>query len=661
MPSRTLTINPGSRQHSKLCQRLRARINYAEKIQNEQHERWQKAEETALAYIPEQDVDRLRRNRRESLGEMSYTTIQLPYSFALLMSAHTYIASVFFGRDPVHQFAGRHGETEMQVQAMEALIAYQVIIGEMLGPYYIWIYDTLKYGVGIIGEYWEEEVIQYGTIQESTNPDSREAEKFYVSQQRKGFQGNKIHNISPFDFLPDPRVPTGRFQEGEFVAILKKIPWSHVLRRKYQGYYMNIENIRKGEQFQGDMANGSPQLRRPEDFSELVEDWGLGPDGNNEPTHPTTVQIYEVYVDLVPSEWGLGNSNYNEKWVFTLTNAKDLLIGAQPLGLIHGKFPFTVAESEIEGYGSWNRGIPEIMEGVQNTLDWLINTHFYNVRAALNNQFVVDPSKVVLRDVETGGPGFVYRLRPEAYGEDIRKFFHQVPVTDVTRGHPAELANMFSIGERVLGINDQMMGMLNTGGRKTATEIRTSSSFGVNRLKVISEYISATAFAPHAQRLVQTSQQYYDANMKLRLVGDLANSAGQQFLMVDPNAIAGSFDFVPVDGNLPIDRFAQANLWKEILMGLRNVPQVMMKYDVGKIFAWMSQLAGIKNIEQFKIEVAPDATIAAQAQAGNLIPMRSPGGGGVPGNPSQGNIKAMPGGSVSPGNSASNAAGMNSQ
>lgn len=654
MPSMTLSVEPNSPFHNRLTSRLRSRINYAEKIQNEQHERWRKAEETALAYVPESDVDRMRRDKRDSIGTMSYTTIQLPYSYALLMAAHTYITSVFFGRDPVHQFSGRHGETEMQVLAIEAMMSYQVLVGEMMGPYYIQIYDSLKYGIGITGEYWDEEVIQYGEIVELPD-ENGVGVKSYVSQQKPGYKGNRVYNISPFDFLPDPRVPVGRFQEGEFVCVLKKVPWSQVLRRKYQGYYTNIELIRKGEQFQGDMSNGSAQLKRPEDFAEMVEDWGIGPEGMSEPKHPTTVQLYEVYIDLIPSEWGLGKSNYNEKWVFTLTNAKDLIIGAQPLGLIHGKYPFTALESEVEGYGAWNRGIPEVMSGIQNTLDWLLNTHFYNVRASLNNQFIIDPSKIVLRDVEQGGPGFVYRMRPEAYGEDVRKFFMQVPVGDVTKNHPGEIQNMFQMGERVLGINDQMMGMVNQGGRKTATEIRTSSSFGVNRLKTIAEYMSATGFSQHSQRLLQSTQQYYDIEQKLRIVGDTAKNAGQKFLMVDANAIAGAFDFIPVDGTLPVDRFAQANLWKEILMGLRNVPQVMMQYDVGKIFAWMAQLGGIKNIEQFKIQVMPDAVLADQAARGNSVPAT----GGIPGNPSSGNIRAMPGGAVTPGASASNDAGMN--
>ena len=135
------------------------------------------------------------------------------------------------------------------------------------------------------------------------------------------------------------------------------------------------------------------------------------------------------------------------------------------------------------------------MEPVQNTVDWLINTHFYNVRTSLNNQFIVDPSRLVIKDVQNSGPGFVWRLRPEAYGTDISKMFLQVPVQDVTRAHMAEFQSMLGIGERTLGINDQIMGSLNTGNaRKTATEVRTTTGFGVNRQKTITEYMSRNGF-----------------------------------------------------------------------------------------------------------------------------------------------------------------------
>jgi hypothetical protein len=142
-------------------------------------------------------------------------------------------------------------------------------------------------------------------------------------------------------------------------------------------------------------------------------------------------------------------------------------------------------------------------------------------------------------------------------------------------------------------------------------------------------------------RLVQNSQQLYQGEKKFRIVGDLGQSAGPAFADVTPEAIAGAWSFVPVDGALPIDRMAQANLWKEILANMRNYPQIAQEYDLGRIFAWVAQIAGLKNINQFKVQVLP------------------PGVGQPPGTVALPPPSPKPAG-VQPGNGASTAAGLNS-
>lgn len=623
MPSLTKNVPKNSQLHKKLVDMIDPRIKLAHKGQVTQHAAWTKAEDHVLAYVPESDLDAARRTRRDSYGEPKYTTIKIPYAYALLTAAHTYLTSVFFARNPILQFTARHGETENQVMSLEAIMDYQTHVGEMIGPYYIWLYDALKYGVGIVQEYWDREEIQYTTIEELQDPDNPEADpiKQLVRVRSLGYEGNKLLNISPFHFLPDPRVPLTQFQSGEFAFVRKRLSWETVMRRKAQGYYMNTEHLTSDHRndFAGSTGSqGSSQLGRPEDATPELE----MADGTK---HPSIVAVYEGCITIIPKEWGLGQSDFPEKWMFTITGDLSTLIGVQPLGSIHGRFPFGVLESEIEGYGMWNRGLPEIMEGIGNTLDWLINQHFYNVRAALNNQFILDPSKIVSRDAEDGGPGFTYRLRPEAYGQDIRTFFHQIPVQDVTQGHVQDSNTMLAIGERVSGINDNILGVLSGGGRKTATEVRTSAGFGVNRLKTVSEYMSAQGFQQHTQRLVQNTQQYYDAEQKFKIAGKLIQEMGedeaQNFLQVTQSDIQGFYDFVPVDGTLPVDRLALANLWKEILLQMRTVPGLLLRYDLGRIFAHVSQLAGIKNLNQFKIEPTSQEALLQQADKGNLAPV----------------------------------------
>jgi hypothetical protein len=204
----------------------------------------------------------------------------------------------------------------------------------------------------------------------------------------------------------------------------------------------------------------------------------------------------------------------------------------------------------------------------------------------------------------------------------------------MTKGHVSDLGLMMSIGEKVMGINDQMFGAFTGGGRKTATEVRTSTGFGINRWKSAAEYLSATAFSPHAQMLVQHTQQWYSDQMKFRIVGDLAKLVGPFTPIVSAKDIAGFYDFVPVDGALPIDRMAMANLWTSIMTQMQRFPALLAQYDVGKIFAYVSSLAGIRNINQFKIQIIPDGMAQVQLQQGNVVPMKPPGtqpqAGGAP-------------------------------
>lgn len=621
MPGMTLKIPKDSPAHARIKQELETRIRMAEKSHQDRHAYWQRSEEVVNAYVPESADDARRRADRDATGNPHYTTIQIPYSYALLMAAHTYWTSVFFARSPVHQFSGRHGESEQAVQALEATIAYQTQVGGMMAPYYLWAYDAGKYGTGILGTYWDKEEHQYSILTEN-----EKGEQVYVTNRVPGYQGNKVYNVAPYNFLPDPRLPVGQFQKGEFVAVYREMSWNELIRRTAQNYYVK-ENVDKIKSTSGRKNNWSSAVSGLPTISDE-----LGHDNNK---HPAWVGIYEVYVELIPSEWKLGAMEMPEKWVFTITADFATIIGAQPLGLVHNRYPFDVFEPEPEAYSLWNRGIPEVVKPLQDTMDWLINSHFYNVRAIGNGRFIADPSKIDLSQLEKGDAGWIAALRPEAWGTvtDVRQVFQQIQTSDPTAMHMADFERMFSIGERVTGINEQILGAL-SGGRKTATEVRTSTGFGVNRLKTASEYMSAVGMSAHAQKLVQNTQQMLEEPINVRLVGDLVRFGGTKYTKVDPEAIAGFYDFVPVDGTLPVDRYAQATLWKDIMGQLRNVPEVAMEYDLSKIFAWVAGLAGIKNMEQMRraapmnVQVAPDDVLQRQADAGNLIPFKGSAGAG---------------------------------
>lgn len=597
----------------------RARIEMSRTAMAKRYSQWRRNEEAFAAYVPETDADAVRAGRRDN-GEPAYTTLHIPYSYAIAMTAHTYYTSVFMARNPVLQVAGRHGESEQQTQAIEALLDYQLQVGEMLVPLFLWLFDPVKYGFGVIGHYWDEETVQ--CRRRVTRPRTflgielpGTEETIEAVEQVVGYAGHKNFNVRPQDCFPDPRVSLWNFQKGKFFGRYVELPYEDALAGERNGKYFDIKLARSGGD--GDYNylrdEGSPAVR---DLPGAGEGYLPGPEDV-----PKFLKCYELYVRLIPREWKLADSEQEEIWVFTLTADSFRVLGIQPLGLYHGRYPFDIIEQEPEAYDLFSRSMMEVMAPLNDAINWLVNSHMFNVRSALNNMFVVDPSMVVMKDVESPEPGKLIRLKPAAYGRDIRTFMTQFPVQDVTGQHVPNMQLMADMLQRVTGVTDNVMGMVNAGGRKTATEVRQSTSFGINRLKTSCEYFSIMGWAPMTQKLVQSTQQFYTMDRQFRIAGDLA-IFGEQFARVTPESIAGFFDFVPVDGTMPVDRFAQANLWQMMIAQMAKVPQVMGQYDLGKIFGWVANLAGLRNLQRFRVQMGSPEQLAAMAQAGNVVPLK---------------------------------------
>lgn len=629
-PEVASALRHGSKLHKKLEKALRDRLRMSEAKFRDRYGQMAKNEELFQAYIPTKEIDRINRRRKlnsDFAGVPDYSTIEVPYAYSVVMTTHTYYSSVFCARNPVFQVQGRHGETEQQVQAMETLLAYQAFVGQMLMPLFVWLLDPGKYGFGVIGHYWDNEIIRCRTMVEEPAtfwgvpiPGKKAIKKLEV-KDLPGYSGNRTYNVRPQDFFPDPNVALVHFQQGGFCGRYCETSWDEI----YQGSrhsnneyrYFNYDVLERQKAEREGRPSGTPA--RDEGSQNVTTLPGVTPQEFENYDVPTGfVKGHEVYLKLIPKQWKLGEGDRQEIWVFNLSSS-GVIFGGGPLGEYFNKFPFDLLTDEIDGYTLFPKSTLERIKPLNDIMTWLVNSHFYNVRASLNNMLVIDPSMVVMKDVENPEPGKHIRLKPSAYGRDVRTMLQQLQVGDVTRGHVQDLSMVMDMVQRMVPANDSIMGLQATSGnRTTATQSRISTNFGTSRMKTQCEWWSAAGWGPYTQKLIQRTQQHYDAPMQLRLVGDIAQFS-TQFLEVTPELISGFYDFEPVDGTLPVDRFAQANLWQQIMLQMEKHPQIMMTYDIAKIFAWVAKLAGIKNMAQFRL--TPDAQIQQQLQAGNVVPI----------------------------------------
>lgn len=629
-------IKYGTPLHQKVLEALLARIEMSEREMQKYHSRWDDAERQFAAEISESSADALRREARDG-GKPQYTTINVPYSYSMLMTAHTFLCSAFLSRNPVLQFSGRHGEPEQNVLAVEAYMDYQTNVGGHLPVYYVWLHDTLKYGLGIVCQYWEKEL---NVVSEVTEEDvmllgepTGQKRKINTIRQIEGYEGNKLFSVRPYDYLPDTRVSLSSPEKGEFCGRKTEFTWNQIIKGKLSGRYFNVDEVEK--RLKG--PNSGTSERRASIVSDLDIPMQEGVVSHSKTSLVATLPGVEIVVELIPSQWGLGSREEPTKWIFTILDRK-IITESRPYGMWHNQFPFKIIEGEIEGYAQVKRGMLQIGQPLNDIMTWLFNTHFYAVRKSLNGDVVYDPSRIVASDLlNSDGTGSRIKVKPVAYGADVRSMITILSGgADITGTHLRDTGIVGEMLQRVLGVSDNTMGAINPGGRKTATEVRSSNGGSITRMKTVAEYLSALGFSPLAQLMLQTSQQMYSGEKKFKIAGDTVGNI-QTFLDINPDKIAGFYDYIPVDGTLPMDRFALVNMWANLLAQLRNYPQVAMQYDIPKIFAWVAQLGGIKNIKQFRINVMPDQ------QMGNGVPLGGPQGvgsaaqpGGQPGQASSG-------------------------
>jgi hypothetical protein len=332
-------------------------------------------------------------------------------------------------------------------------------------------------------------------------------------------------------------------------------------------------------------------------------------------------EILQGTCEIVPSKWGLGDSDDYEKWLFTIANEQQI-IQAEPLDLDHDLHPVVVGEPYTDGYEFGSTSLVDYLGPMQEMLSWMFNSHLFNVRSVLNNTFVVNPQMIDMEDLKKPGPGRVIKLKPAAFGQDPKMAFHQVPMQDVTAGHVQDMQVVQRIADNVSATNDNLRGVINQGGRKSATEIRQGNEAGASRLAAHARLLSAQSLTTLAEVKTSNLQQNMSQEIWVMLHGPEKAAKGP--VRIGPEDISADVYFPVHDGTLPLDRTALLEVWKEIFMAIIQVPGLSQAFDAMGIFEYMADLGGAKNLSTFKMQGIGNEALDQAVQAGNMVPAGAP-------------------------------------
>jgi hypothetical protein len=600
-------MGPDTELHRDVLQKLNAMFDFSETEMKKHHTRWNYAEQRIQAWTSLTDYEAVMRgleNTRAGDGLVQPPepiSVIVPYAYATLHAAATFIAQVLLGRKPVFPILAVRGTETERARLME--VALQSNLDASRGQETLWqfaCWDPLVYGFGAAKNAWEEREGQ--TIRWI-------AGKREMSTETT-FAGNVVTSIDPYAFRPDPRVPIHECNlRGDFMFCVESISESILKDLEKDGVLKWVDAMISKDKTLWQQRVGDENRRRLK----------IGIRGEALQTPVNVVgfhQVREGTVRLVPKDWKLGDSDHSELWKFTFT--KQQIIQAEPLGMIHNMHPMVATEPASFGHDFMSISMHDMIGPFQDILSWLVSSRMENVRASINNTFAADPARIEINDIRSSVIGRIIRLKQTAMGLPIKDAIMQIMVQDVTAGHVNDIQVMRILADTITGVNDNMRGIQTAGGRRSATEARVAMQNGASRLSQYAIRASGQAFQPLCNQQILNIQQFMPDRMWLETTGDDGMPDSRA---ITPDMIVGQYNYQVSDGTLPYDNAAMLETWKEIMFGVAQDPELRQTWSIPNIFAHVAVLGGAKNIDSFKRQQLP-------AQPG--LPPGAPTVGGNP-------------------------------
>lgn len=618
-----LDLKPDSEFHNFLRNRIWQRSTEARLEIAKRFDFWREIDRTLTTYVELKDSEEAIITKDPAKP----VSIVFPYTYSMLEALLTYLSIAFF-QDPMFQYEGVEDSDTEGAMLMELVIRLHCIKNKVPLNVHTGFRDSLAYGVGIAIPDW---VRKYGRkpVRSSSvivSPFGESVNNQVTMQSALLFEGNALSNIDPYMWLPDPSVSSADIQKGEFIGWVDRTNYMNLLGEEQQpdSGLFNVKYLSTKKDKRSTLSL---------DQSDRQSRHGGSTDTHRSMTASTNpVDVIKMYITLIPKDWKLSDYEYPEKWYFELAS-DDIIIRCEKADHNHGLYPVSVASPEYDGYSITPVGRLEVLYGLQHTLDFLFNSHISNVRKAVNDMLVVDPYLVNIEDLKDPQPGKLIRLRRPAWGRGVDKVVQQLAVSDITRLNISDSAYITQWMDRISGADQSMQGALRQSGpeRLTSAEFQGTRSSAVSRLQRMAMLIGMQFMQDIGTMFAVHTQQYMSKETYVKIVGRYADQLAATFgkkqrVPVTPYDLAINYDVIVRDGSIPGGNFSQS--WIDLFKVIGASPELMQQFDVTRIFMYIAQQLGAKNVEDFRrvvnntqVKTMPDETVTKEVEAGNLVPM----------------------------------------
>lgn len=633
---------PLTEKSEKIRKLIRARLDMSYRSISQKSNTWSKAEQEYRAYRVVDD------KMKEAYKKNQVQDIIVPIQFATIQTMITFMMEMFTAIKPVLRVRGADPASVRGARIMELALDYDYRGNRGYFMLQQWFLNCFRYGYGIMENSWGKKQILKRQLSRGDSPGTLNiggmelevpGEMRYENSWFTTFEGNIWQLVDPRQWFPDPRVPISRFQEGEFCGRRSLIHDNELYKLDDQGIFFNTKLLAKS----------------PYPGIERVSEIGLR-DDSRDSISPETALVddirtanrnkmhvnEQIIVELIPRDYGLSEEDRPEQWIFNLIDGQTV-VRAEP-NPFYG-FNYSVIESYPDMLAFMSQGVMELSGPLAEHLTFLFNSHMANVRKAVNDMLVFDPSRIEISDLLDPNPGKLIRLLPAAYGTDPAAAVRQLQVMDVTQGHIQDAQLVMDLWQRITGVSDSMFGQISPG-RRSALELQGVMRSAASRMKMFGDLASSEGIAPLTEMMALTRQENMTTNQFFSLVGRSAQETGirpedilEGFVQAGGKDVSGVFSFPAEEGVLPQDRQAAAQILQEVFKTVAGAPFLASVFDPVEIFRSMVRQQGLHNIDDFlvngvraKINILEDQRVRELLMSGKVAPMQTgrPAGPGGP-------------------------------
>lgn len=573
--------------------------------------------------------------------------IVVPHSLACLTMGVAHLAGEFLGgTKAIYQYEGKGGIEARVAAAKGEILLNQQRYWFKHGLSHITAFrDQGIYGKCAMFAQWTKDKRRepVSTVVTDALYEVAKAEGLKVDRgtlvryltERVRREGSELINIPPQALVDDPNVTLNRYGKSERWGFFDTENAMRMFGRERDAEekLFNCKYALDYARELGSRCNAPSehwQYKPKGKPGSMTKRSGGGPFGkeNNNGT------LLHLFWYLIPKDHKLGDGDTPELWWFKVFNG-EVVVWAEPLNLDYGKPPVVEGGYSTTGHDLYPVSDVVAARGIQKIIDFEARSRIDNKRKIQSGHIVYDPRYIPTEPLNSH-EGLRIPLKHSMFGTagNIDAVYKYLPVPEFTQSNLGEMGLFIETMDRLLN-NKPLLD--SAPERPTAFGIDQAQrqSQGPQRLK--SEIINEQYWMDLSDLLMCMQNQFMDEEMMINIIGareeelirqTMALSEGENQILVSKWDLTSDYSVRPISRmigrpdqqfrNMLVERFLSI---PEIAMQcatVLNIPERLA--EIAADAGYPDVVSWVKAGGNANVQVMPDEQVAAQMDAGNLVP-----------------------------------------